>query len=54
MAETQVGDLSTVLEKSLEKQLEEAKHKGNRNPVATQALKTFDKVYKTQQKGKSA
>ena len=53
MVEIQVGDLSTVLEKSLEKQLKKAKQKGNRNPIATQALKTFDKAYKPQQKGKS-
>ena len=53
MVETQVSDLNTELKKYLEKQLKEAKHKGNCNPIATQALETFDKAYKPQRKGKS-
>ena len=53
MIESQVSDLSTELKKNLEKQLKEIKHKGNCNPIATHALETFDKVYKSQLKEKS-
>ena len=43
-------DLSSMLEKSLEEQLKEIKSHGDRNSIASQALKTFNKVYKSQHK----
>ena len=42
-------DLSSMLEKNLKEQLRNANNRSNTNKVAAQALKTFDKVYKSKQ-----
>lgn len=53
MAETREGDLSSMLEKSLEERLEKAKNSSHRNPAVVEALITFDKVYKSRRKEKT-
>ena len=47
---TKHGDLSSTLEKRLNEQIKKAKDGRSKNKVASRALETFDKAYKSHHK----